>query len=394
MNCDEFLQVVDAWALGEDSAEAREHSERCAACRGSADAALRLVAGLDRLSAPDPESAERARRVLAAVDAAPARPIWMLAGAAAILILTAVALLLQPKRPSFALEGEARVLRGDRWIAADRGALLGDRLMAGARGATVKPPSGDEIRLAPGSEATLDAARSLALHSGTAEFSVVRRAETFEIRVPSGKILVRGTQFRVEVIERSKPMKEGVALLIAVMSGAVDFVSVDGIVTPVHAGKTLTVSWEGLTSISTQDPARCCEKIETGWLCNNCGVLADTAVVDLKDHKGIKVCIVCAANMAGTQAGISRAVVRKVDCCVRVYYGCADCQTKSSASEKCHGKERVRVISRARVDYACGKCNQVGPKAGVCGGSTASRCAGTPLLPRCSAAGKSFPHTE
>ncbi|HLG43276.1 MAG TPA: FecR family protein [Planctomycetota bacterium] len=416
MTCPDGRETVALLAAcGQAADDAEPHLAECAVCREEA-AQLRTALEVYRKTQDEAMPASLRARIRGGARPRRRTRVLALTVAAAAVALFVVALTLHSPSPVIKVEGDLTVLREGAWQPVQDRAPLDEKVRPRAAEATVRTPMGDEIRLGAAAEVTLRSSRSLEVHIGRVDFVVARAPqEEFVVRVPFGRIMVRGTRFRVEITERSKPMNPvGVSpwvLMIAITVGAVDFVAEDGRRTPVPAGMNLTVSAEGTVLSGPQDgqdAKKCCEKVEKALWCQGCNqYLAESDVEEVESPRGAyKSCKVCAAKKGdrGVKAG---GFVQEFEVCVRAYYVCKECGKFQADAGICHDTDMEQKTDKAKVSNVCEGCeyrtdwgtNRKTGDPATCPGRNLRRqesdCIkkGEPLKRVCSASGK-IPHTN
>jgi hypothetical protein len=218
MSCDDARPLLGEYLTGalvpEETAAAWSHLEACPSCRRE----------LDELRALDRELGE----LLPVTRPGPRVAAWAAAAAAAVLlgvlglrVFAAPA----PRVGDGSVESAAgRLGRGD-------GIPYGVPLSS-TQGAALELPDGSFVESGADARFTLIAPRTLRLDGGDAFFEVRRGGDLFRVLTPRGEVEVLGTSFVVRVGESSMKKAAGVAVSVAVLSGALLLRPSDPNVTP------------------------------------------------------------------------------------------------------------------------------------------------------------------
>jgi ferric-dicitrate binding protein FerR (iron transport regulator) len=85
---------------------------------------------------------------------------------------------------------------------------------------------GSTLRITPSTSYSTPAPRKLVLNRGKAWLNIAKGKSLFRIDTPSGKIIVRGTEFVIQVLEKEKEIKvPESAVAVLVISGMVELVN-------------------------------------------------------------------------------------------------------------------------------------------------------------------------
>lgn len=221
MDCEKVQELQPLYIIGAISISSAEHQQIrdhlkvCPACSAMLDETAGFIQAVDKAyKALKPPSHLEGKILKAIQQEEIASYGWLCwvapLGAVALVLISLIAIFLQPAMEEFE---EIPI----KWEEFGKGISLAD---------------GSTLRVAVGSKYQITGHRSLSLQHGQLWLDVVKKVgQPFQIETPLGKVMVKGTEFVVQVIvkERRQEMKVlGGVMAVLVISGIVELVNPEG----------------------------------------------------------------------------------------------------------------------------------------------------------------------